>query len=179
VTSFSATQRARLDRVLLAAAVAVPLLTAAAALVVDGWPARRFLALYTAPFFFSFFVWARLRLRAPEAHTRGALAVDAAAVLAGALRLLSPAVPWSGHMVFYTYSAFTTRSLPYALLMLVLAGSATWFKLVLWDDPWSWGLGIVLGLFLAARRTVVHRARPAVAPEEKARPPLAGRSGPS
>ncbi|MBB4639663.1 hypothetical protein [Longimicrobium terrae] len=179
MTTYSATQRARLDGTLLASAVVVPLLTAAAALGADSWPARRFLALYTGPFFFAFFIWARLRLREPGPHSRGALAVDAAAVIAAALRLLSPAVPWSGHMVFYTYSAFTTRSLPYALLMLVLAGSATWFKLVLWDDPWSWGLGIVLGLFLAARRTVVHRARPPVAPEEKVRPPLSEPSGPS
>jgi hypothetical protein len=159
VTVLTPARRAWLDRALLGAAVAVPLLTAMAALGVDGRDGKVFLALYTAPCFLAFFLWLRLRLRDPGAHGRGPLAMDLAAVAASALRVTGPAVPWSGHMVFYVYSALTTRSLPYRLLVLALAGSATWFKLAVWNDARSWGLGLVLGLFLAARRTVLHRER--------------------
>lgn len=162
MTALPPAHRALLDRALLVAAVLVPLLIAAGGwMVSERWEVRRFLVLYTAPCFVAFFLWLRIRLRTPEAHSRGAIVMDVAALAASALRVTGPAVPWSGHMVFYVYSALTTRSLPYALLVTVLAGSATWFKLVVYDDLWSWGWGVLLGLFLAARRTVLHRKRSA------------------
>lgn len=144
-------------------AVAVPLGFAAVALVVDGWPARRYLLLYVAPFFVAFFVWARIRLGRMEEERPGALLVDAAAVVLGAMRFAGPFVPFSGHMLFFVYSALTTRSAPYMLLALLLAAETTWFKLVTWRDPRSWALGIAAGAALAAARILIQRTVPAPA----------------
>ncbi|HEX2077941.1 MAG TPA: hypothetical protein VHG08_09535 [Longimicrobium sp.] len=155
-------RRAALRRLAAAGAVAVPLLfVARAALVVEGWPARRFALLYIAPFFVAFFVWARLWLDRVDRDPPRALAVDAAAVLLGAVRMVAvPVVPFSGHMLFYAYSALTTRSVPYLLLALALAAKTTWFKLVLWRDPASWALGIGVGAALAAVRIFLQRRHP-------------------
>ena len=140
--------------------VAVPLVFAAGALVVDGWAARRFLLLYVAPFFVAFFVWARIRLERLEEERTGAMVVDAVAVVLGAVRFAGAFVPFSGHMLFFAYSALTTRSTPYRLLALLLAAETTWFKLVLSRDPYSWGLGIAAGAALAAVRILIHRNAP-------------------
>jgi hypothetical protein len=148
-----------LRRALTGAAVAVPLLFALAALGVDGWPARRFLLLYVAPFFVAFFAWARIRVDDIPHAGAGALAVDALAVVLGAARFAGAPVPFSGHMLFFVYSALTTRSVPYVLLVLALAAETTWFKLVLWRDAASWGLGIAAGVALAAMRAIlIHRS---------------------
>lgn len=141
-----------------AAAVAVPLLFVMAALMVDGWTARRFLLLYVAPFFVAFFAWARIRLDELGRTGAGARAVDGAAVVLGAARFAGAPVPFSGHMLFFAYSALTTRSAPYRLLVLVLALETTWFKLVLWRDLASWSLGIAAGAVLAAVRILIHRS---------------------
>ncbi len=151
--------RETLRRALTVAAVVVPALFAAGALVVDGWPARRFLLLYVAPFFVAFFVWARVRVDEVARTPPGALGVDAGAVVLGAVRFVGPLVPFSGHMLFFTYSVLATRSTPYRLLALVLAVETTWFKLGLWRDPASWGLGIAAGAALAGVRAVlIHRS---------------------
>lgn len=147
-------------RALTVAAVAVPLLFAAAALAVEGWPARRFLLLYVAPFFVAFFAWARIRADGPGRMPARAMAIDALAVVLGAVRFAGAPVPFSGHMLFFAYSALTTRSTPYRLLVLLLAAETTWFKLVLWSDFASWSLGLVLGAALAAAHLLVHRSTP-------------------
>jgi hypothetical protein len=156
--------RPRVRRALVVVGVAVPLLFAAGALVVDGSAARRFLLLYIAPFFVAFFAWAWLRVARMEDDRPGPLAVDALATVLGAIRFAGLPVPFSGHMLFFVYAALTVRSTRFLLLILVLAAQATWFKLVLWRDPYSWGLGIVAGAALAAARIVVHGA-PAALPE--------------
>ena len=152
--------RATLRRALLASGVAVPLLFAAGALVVEGWAARRFLLLYAAPFFAAFFAWAWLRVERIEADRTGALAVDAAAVVLGAIRFAGPVVPFSGHMLFFVYAALTTRSMRFLALIVVLIAETSWFKLVLWRDPRSWALGIATGAALAAARILIHRSSP-------------------
>ncbi|HEU0300648.1 MAG TPA: hypothetical protein VFR37_14355 [Longimicrobium sp.] len=154
--------RAALRRLMVLFAVAVPLLfVARAAVVVEDWPARRFALLYIAPFFVAFFVWARLWLDRVDRDPPRALAVDAAAAVLGAVRMAAvPLVPFSGHMVFFAYSALTTRSARYLLLVLALAAGATWFKLVLWRDPASWALGMGLGTALAAVRIFLQRHSP-------------------
>lgn len=146
----------------MAGAVAVPLLFGVwAAVGVEGWPARRFLLLYMAPFFVAFFAWARLRLDRMDRDPPAALAVDVVAAVLGAVRMMAvPLVPYSGHMLFYAYSAATTRSIPYRLLVFALAAEATWFKLVVWGDPSSWALGIGLGAALAAVRILLQRRHP-------------------
>lgn len=152
--------RAPLRRALLAAAVVVPLLFAAAALFVEGWAARRFLLLYTAPFFAAFFAWAWMRVGRMEDDALPALAVDAAAVALGAIRFAGPVVPFSGHMLFFVYAALTVRSIPFLLFILALMAETTWFKLVLWRDPRSWALGIAAGAALAAARVLIRRSSP-------------------
>lgn len=152
--------REPLRRAALAGAVAVPLLFAAGALVVDGWAARRFLLLYVAPFFVAFFAWATIRVGRMEADRPAALAVDALATVLGAIRFAGLPVPFSGHMLFYAYAGLTTRSTRLLLLVLLLAAEATWYKLVVWRDPRSWALGIAAGTALAAARIFIHRTSP-------------------
>ncbi|HEU0013066.1 MAG TPA: hypothetical protein VFQ45_05255 [Longimicrobium sp.] len=113
---------------------------------------RRYFLLYYVPFFVAFFVWARLRVDAAEEWTRGTLAVDGAVVALAASRMAGPLLPLSGHMLFYSYSALTTRDGRYRLLALALAADATYFKLALWDDASSWGLGIAAGVAMAIAR---------------------------
>jgi len=148
---------AGLRRALAIAAIGVPLLCAAAALVVEGGAARRFLLLYVAPFFVAFFAWARIRVGELPRASRTAMAVDGLAVVLGAVRFVGGPVPFSGHMLFFVYSALTTRSVPYLLLVLALAAQATWYKLAVWDDFTSWSLGIAAGALLAGIRILVHR----------------------
>lgn len=152
--------RRPLRRALLAGAVGVPLLFAAAALMVDGWAARRFLLLYVAPFFAAFFAWAWMRVGRMDDDPPAALAVDALAVVLGAIRFAGAPVPFSGHMLFFVYAALTVRSTRFLLLIALLAAETTWFKLVLWCDPRSWALGIAVGAALAAVRILVHRTSP-------------------
>jgi len=152
--------RDTLRRACVAGGLGVPLAFAAGALGVDGWAARRFLLLYVAPFFVAFFAWAWIRLGRMEGERPGALAVDAVAVVLGAVRFAGLPVPFSGHMLFFAYSALTTRSTPYLLLVLLLAAETTWFKLALWRDPRSWLLGIATGAALAAARILIHRHAP-------------------
>lgn len=146
-----------LRRALAIAAIGVPLLLAGAALAVDGGAARRFLLLYVAPFFDAFFAWARIRVGELPRTQPSALAVDGIAIVLGAVRFAGGPVPFSGHMLFFAYSALTTRSVPYRLFVLALAAEATWYKLVVWDDFASWSLGIAAGALLAGIRILVHR----------------------
>ena len=153
--------RPTLRRALLAAAVAVPVLAGVAAVVVDGWAARRFILFYSAPLFVALFLWIRLRLDEVEHAPPRALAVDAAAVALGFLRFTGGWLPFSGHMLFFTCSALTTRSGAYVALAVALAAETTWFKLALWRDPASWALGIATGAILAlARRTLAAAPSP-------------------
>jgi hypothetical protein len=149
---------AGLRRACTAAAVVVPMGIAAGALAVDGRDARVFLLLYIAPFFVAFFAWARIRVDEIGSTGAGAWAVDALAVVLAGVRMAGPFVPASGHMLFFAYSALATRSVPYRLLVLVLAAETTWYKLVVWDDFVSWALGIAAGLALAALRLLIHRS---------------------
>lgn len=158
VGNLVARHRDALRGALALAAVVVPMIFAAGALVVDGWPARRFLLLYVAPFFVAFFLWARIRVDEAARTPVAALAVDAVAVGLGAVRFVGPVVPFSGHMLFFVYSALATRSVAYRWLALALAAETTWFKLVTWRDPASWSLGVAAGLVLAAARALLARS---------------------
>lgn len=148
-----------LRRACTAAAVVVPMAIAAGALVaVDGRDGRVFLLLYIAPFFVAFFAWAGIRVGEIDGTRAGAWAVDALAAGLAGVRLIGPFVPASGHMLFFAYSALSTPSAPYRLLVLVLAAEATWYKLVVWDDFSSWAIGIAAGAALAAARILIHRS---------------------
>jgi hypothetical protein len=154
--SFVIRHRSRLHRGCAVGAVGVPLAFAAGAAMVDGWEARRFLLLYMAPFFPAFFLWARRWLDEIEQQRPAALVVDAVVVVLAATRMTGTWLPFSGHMLFYTYAGLTTRSRALQLLISVLAAVAAWFKLVLWG--WrSFGLGIAAGLALAGVRMLAGR----------------------
>lgn len=86
--------------------------------------------------------------------------MDAVAVVLGAMRFAGLSVPFSGHMLFFVYSALTTRSAPYLMMTVLLIAETTWYKLVTWRDPRSWALGIAAGAALAGARILIHRNAP-------------------
>lgn len=155
--SFVIRHRSQLRRGCAFGGAGVPLAVGAASAMVGGWEAKRFLLFYMAPFFPTFFLWARHWLDDVDNERPAALAVDGVAVVLAATRMTGPWLPFSGHMVFYAYAGLTTRSRPLQLLIGVLAAVAAWFKLVLWDDWRSFSLGIATGLALAAVRLLVGR----------------------
>lgn len=139
------------------ATIGIPLGFAAGALAMDGWPARRFLLFYVAPFFLAFFPWLRLRMNEWPRTPAGAIWIDGAVVVLGAARFAGAPVPFSGHTLFFAYSALTTRSAAYAVAVAVLAAVTTWFKLALWNDFASWAAGTAVGVAFAAARILIHR----------------------
>jgi hypothetical protein len=155
--SFVIRHRSRLRRGCALGAAGVPLAFAAGAAMADGWEAKRFLLLYMAPFFPAFFLWARWWMDEIEQRHPAVLVVDAVAVVLAATRMTGTWLPFSGHMLFYAYAGLTTRARALQLLIGGLAVAAGWFKLVLWDDWRSFGLGIAAGLALAAVRLLAGR----------------------
>lgn len=164
--SFVIRHRSRLRRACALGGAGVPLAFAAGAAMVDGWEAKRFLLLYMAPFFPAFFLWARGWLNETEQQRPAALVVDVVAVVLAATRMMGTWLPVSGHVLFYAYAGLTTRSRALRVLIGTLAAAAAWFKLVIWDDWESFGLGIAAGLALAALRLLAGRtpAEPPSAP---------------
>jgi hypothetical protein len=63
--------------------------------------------------------------------------------------VLGEVLPFSGHMLFLTYSGLTTTARWYRWLALVLLAETTVFKLWVWRDVYSWSLGLVIGLVAA------------------------------
>lgn len=125
-----------------------------------GWPERRFLILYIAPLFAISPIWVRLRLVSWPPRLAAVAAIDAAVFLLSFLRFVSGTfLPFSGHMLFLTYSAAVTNSTIYRALALLLLIVTTWFKLVLWRDPHSWSIGLILGLVAAGSTLWVSRVR--------------------
>lgn len=169
IDAFLVAHGALVRRVLLAAAVAFPAAALAGAVLVragaTGLGARSgaaatFLAWYVAPLFLAAPLWLRERL-----HVAGrARALDAAVLVLAFARFAGGGwlLPFSGHMLFLTYSSLTppaTRG--YRLLAAALLIETTVFKLWIWRDPRSWALGLVLGLLAAAaprmRRDASHQ----------------------
>lgn len=157
IDAFLLAHGALIRRVLLAAAVAFPAAAIAAAVLVRygildfderSGAAATFLVWYVAPLFLAAPLWLRGRLHV-AGRTR---ALDAAVTVLAFARFVSGGLlPFSGHMLFLTYSALTppvTRG--YRLLALALLIETTIFKLWIWRDPRSWALGLVLGLLAAA-----------------------------
>jgi len=143
---------------LLSAAVAVLGAIAVAPFLADP-RAQRHLLFYLAPPIFALPLWLRDRLRHLGDCTRRSVTLDALAIALAAARLVSCVLPFSGHMLFFLYTALTTRSRGYRALAWALAAETTYFKLALWNDPLTWTGGIVTGVALA----LLHR-RAAQAP---------------
>ena len=120
-----------------------------AATVMTSWPAVRFLLLYVAPMCIAVPWWMRARLRTlngegnVESWRAGA---DAAMlVLAMARFVVGAVLPWSGHMLFLSYSAITTDTRDYRIVAVLLLVETTVFKLLVWQDARSWAIGLALG----------------------------------
>ncbi|HET7462872.1 MAG TPA: hypothetical protein VFJ82_16580 [Longimicrobium sp.] len=151
--------RSTLERALPAAAVLLTIAAVLAGFLVEAGPARRFVVFYLAPLVLVFPLWARARLRTLPAHPGGRIALDAAVVIFATLRTLTGALPFSGHMLFLTYSILTTRVRWYLAVAALLIAETTWFKLVVWHDLASWSIGLAAGLACAGVYALLGRWR--------------------
>jgi hypothetical protein len=162
LTELVVAQRERLDVALRLVAVAAPAIAVVTGLVhyaitkeVDG---VRFLVLYVAPIFLAAPLWMRHRLRGFEQRSGGVQAIDAAVFALSVLRFVAgEALPFSGHMLFLTYTGITVRASGYRWLVVLLLIETTIFKFVLWDDRRSWGIGLGLGVAAALIATALPR----------------------
>jgi hypothetical protein len=152
----------RVRRALRWSAILFPCAAVVAALFVHGWPAQRFLLFYVAPLFLAAPLWAELRIgESGFALTRRSL-MDGAITVAAFLRfVLGTILPFSGHMLFLTYTGITTPQRWYRWLALALIVETTAFKLWLWRDRYSWSLGLLIGI-VAAAAIRLRPSRPAI-----------------
>jgi hypothetical protein len=114
------------------------------------WPAVRFLLFYVAPMGVAVPWWARERIRwlsNVDHRASWHLALDVVVLLLAMARFgVGAALPWSGHMLFLTYSAITTDARTYRALVVLLLVETTIFKLLVWQDKRSWAIGLALGV---------------------------------
>jgi hypothetical protein len=82
-------------------------------------------------------------------------------------------LPYSGHTLFLTYVLLTGPGRGFRAIAAVLLATTTWFKLALWDDPYSWALGIAIGAVLVALRRYAG-ARERRAQDDRDGPPRVG-----
>ena len=146
--------RSKLDRLLVAATVIAPvlcLLAARWALEETGsWGAVQFFVLYALPLFVIAPIWARTRLAIVATLTWFTLATDAIVLMLSVARFAASEVfPFSGHMLFLTYTLLTSRSARYRWFAAALIVETSVFK-SLWHDARSWAIGLALGLGSAA-----------------------------
>lgn len=157
--------RRALTVVLLVAAVAFPLLTIVwppLAEAIGGTRAYpdfltlRYATYYVAPMTFLAPLWVCARLAELPGVSQRRLALDALAFTIAATRSVPVVtlIPLSGHALFLSYTALTTRDRRYAALAFAGLAGTTWIKLVEWGDPYTWAIGLAIGLGLAwlARR---------------------------
>jgi hypothetical protein len=130
-------------------------LTVAASLFLPTWEAQRFVLFYLAPLVPAVVLCARERLADRADYSRTALVLDCSVFVLAATRTVSGVLPFSGHMLFLTYALLTVRSAALRLFVGVLWLETAYFKLVLWDDPLSWSVGLLLGAVLG----LVFRSR--------------------
>jgi hypothetical protein len=113
-------------------------------------PARLFWIAYVAPLFLAAPLWLRNRLAVPLRLDVRSI-VDAAVLSLSVARFVTGTIlPFSGHTLFLTYSGLNVGSRAYRILALLLFVETTWFKLFLWRDTKSWGIGIAIGLIATA-----------------------------
>ncbi len=106
---------------------------------------------YVAPMTFIAPLWAATRLDWLAALSARQIAIDGVVFTLSATRSapLFTLVPLSGHALFLSYTALTTRDRRYAALALVGLVGTTYLKLVEWRDPITWGIGLAIGVVLA------------------------------
>ncbi|HJR65786.1 MAG TPA: hypothetical protein VJ802_05120 [Gemmatimonadaceae bacterium] len=133
----------------------------------------RFFLLYVAPMLIVTPIWLHLRLAERRLSLSRRWLLDAVVVFMAALRGIGvPGLPFSGHTLFLAYSGIVTRHRGYRVLALLLMLETTVFKLWLWRDPKSWGLGIAIGVLLAVAesRMTSRRALAKAGPNDILRP---------
>lgn len=119
---------------------------------------RLLVALYVVLAYLVFvsWLWARLRQRRP--WTVGGLGVDAAVVLLSASRVLTSALPVSGHVLLFVYTGLATPSRPYRAVAVVALGLTLVMKVFYWHDLGSpAAAALVAAAFYAAHRRLVDR----------------------
>lgn len=151
--------RIRLGRAILWGGGVLAALTVIGALVVLERPVdRQFWIVYTAPLFLVGPLWLRLRLAELPPRPNSAPAVDIAVFGLGIIRFLTAQmVPFSGHMLFLTYSILVTGAWWYRALGAAMLVGTSAFKLGLWDDAYSWAWGGGLGIAAAALHWLLVR----------------------
>jgi hypothetical protein len=153
--------RRPLARLLLVAAVGLPLLLFALAIgpYGDDAAAQRFLVVYMAPMITFGGVWARRWLAGLDEMSAATVRLDVLTFVAAGLRAIGSwgVLAYSGHMLFLTYALLVTPGRGLRLAALALLGLTTWFKLAVWGDWTSWMLGLSGGIALAAARELLAR----------------------
>ena len=140
----------RLQALLLIAAVVCPAIAVTAGLRAPSWPVERGLIFYIAPLFLAGPLWLRIRLGEAPLRWEARWVIDLAIFALAVLRFATGHwLPFSGHMLFLTYSGATTRSAGYRWFAAAIALETAWFKFVLWHDPRSFWLGVVGGALAA------------------------------
>lgn len=111
----------------------------------------RYATYYVAPMTLVAPLWVCARLTELSALSPRRLALDALAFALSATRNVPVVtlIPLSGHALFLSYTALTTRDRRYAALASAGFVGTTYLKLVEWGDPLTWSIGVVAGLALA------------------------------
>ncbi|PYO92483.1 MAG: hypothetical protein DMD58_01715 [Gemmatimonadetes bacterium] len=121
-----------LRALLLYATILCPAVAIIAGLLANPWPLQRGLIFYIAPLFFIGPLWLRMRVGERPLQWETLWALDLGVFALAILRFITGNwLPFSGHMLFLTYSALTTMSIRYRVLALALALETAWFKFVL------------------------------------------------
>ena len=140
----------RLRALLLVTALVCPAIAVFAGLRASNWAVERGLNFYIAPLFFAGPLWLRVRLGEAVPRWGARWAMDLSVFALAVLRFVTGHwLPFSGHMLFLTYSGMTTRSGGYRVFAVALALETAWFKFVLWHDPRSFWLGVIGGALAA------------------------------
>lgn len=143
---------------LLWTAILCPLLPLVLALHARDWPSQRYFGLYVTPLFVAGPLWLRERLAERPLRADVAWGIDLTVFALAVLRFATGSLlPFSGHMLFLTYTLLVTRAPWYRALALALALGTAWFKLALWHDPRSFALGIAGGALAAAAFVLATR----------------------
>lgn len=104
-------------------------------------------------------LWLRLRFRTLDRLTDQEILLDLSTFGLAALRSAGGwgIIPYSGHMVFLTYSILRTPQLGYRLLAAALLLMTTAYKFRISHDISGWVVGLALGMGLAGLASWLRR----------------------
>lgn len=111
------------------------------------WEGQRFVLFYLPPIFCMMFYWIYLRLCSINEINFSLVIIDIFVLILSAIRFVG-ILPFSGHVLFFSYSFFTTKSKTYKILAFIFFCETTYFKLSIWSDWHSFVYGLITALFL-------------------------------